>query len=237
MLLPGGPLAVFGLPSFPADPGARTAAAAVVGLAIARANDVFNMRMNSPPDAALAPGASPHPAPQSQWRSHLSEGELFCACLRLQRVWRGHYSRMRVHILRNRIMSVAEPSGLSNFPTVTASHLEPAVTAADVAVLSAHNSNIDAREASFAQNQDDHQLAGSMFNDLSSTASDDPSAYIIPHPSNFVSPCSLCEEFDHSTREHGARRSSARFAPLHLPHSHASDRRSIHYLCTPRLPH
>jgi hypothetical protein len=237
MLLPGGPLAVFGLPSFPAEPGARTAAAAVLGLAIARANDIFNMRMNSLPDAALAPRASPHPAPQSQWRSRLSEGELFCACLRLQRVWRGHHSRMCVHILRNRIMSAAEPSGLSNLPTVTALHLEPAATAADAAVLSMHSSSIDHSEASFAQNQDDHQLAGSMFNDLSSAASDDPSAYIIPHPSNFISPCALCEEFDHSTREHGVRRSSARVAPLHLPHLHASDRHSIHHSSTPRSLH
>ena len=77
-------------------------------------------------------------------------------------------------------------------------------------MLSAHSTY-----ATFAPNQDDHLLAENIVNDVSAAVSDDPSAYIIPHPPNFVSPCSLCEEFGHNTLEHGSCRSVARAVTNH----------------------
>ena len=120
MTLPGGPLAVFGLPTIPDYPSITAAAAAVVGFAVARANDIFNIRTNSLRAMSLLHAASPHALSSSyhpQWPKHLNEGEAFCACLRLQRLWRGHCGRIQSHIQRSKIMNAALDAPV--FATIT----------------------------------------------------------------------------------------------------------------------
>jgi hypothetical protein len=104
MSLPGGPLAVLGLPTFPTHPSTKTAAAAVIGIAITRANDIFNMRMYTEPAVPHGPTAS---LPPPQWPAHYSDAQAFCASLRLQRVWRGHCGRICALINRNRVLAAA----------------------------------------------------------------------------------------------------------------------------------
>jgi hypothetical protein len=201
MTLPNGPLAVFGLPTLPELPTIKAAAAAFLAFTITRANDIFNMRINSlTPDALVSVASSTAAdASQLQWFTDVSDGQTFCASLRVQRVYRGHRARISAHVRRNRLSAAA----------VQSAPLEPIISTADALHIS-HNVNaaapvIDASLLQYsAHSAEDARLAqGSVLQAAGFGAVDDGD-YTVPHPSGFIPPCVLCEAFDHSTREHPA---------------------------------
>jgi hypothetical protein len=218
MLLSGGPLAVLGLPDFPAHPSAKTAAAAVLGLIVTRANDVYNMRINNVLEAdrnSAAVRSGPNETPRMQWSSVArSEGDAFCACLRVQRVWRGHCDRMRAHICRLRLT----PAAAFTVPSDSTSGVpldSPVAQRLDAPLADSNDQDLGSSVHRAQANQD---VTGPAPLHSRDAAAVDESAYLIPHPANFVPPCALCELFDHSTLEH-SRRVCAVAMPLHQEQS------------------
>lgn len=201
MLLPNGPLAVLGLPPIPAHASVKTTAAAVLGFAIARANDMFNMRINSLA-AAAAPPAPAHPlatddAVRFRWSTAVSGGAAFCACLRVQRVYRGHRGRIGAHIRRNRMTSV--PAAAQSAPPESSADRAAATTPATASfALTGATPHSDAASHGGALAAEREQAAASSAH---ASAVDDGD-YSVAHPAGFIPPCVLCEAFDHSTREH-----------------------------------